>query len=98
MSDVLPPQFHPGHVPLSLLLTLNPPIWKRFPLTSFSSTEGVNYEEIDAKDPDQLTEVEKIALLGRPRLGDITKVQIRIKESKEFKVRSHLFFILGKTT
>ena len=29
---------------------------------------------------------EKIALLGRPRLGDVTKIQIRIKESKEFKV------------
>ena len=34
-----------------------------------------------------LTEAEKIALLGKPRLGDIYKVQLRIKESKEFKVR-----------
>jgi hypothetical protein len=25
-------------------------------------------------------------MLGRPRLGDITKIQIRIRESKEFKV------------
>eukprot|EP00096_Caligus_rogercresseyi_P000467 TRINITY_DN1092_c0_g1_i4.p1 TRINITY_DN1092_c0_g1~~TRINITY_DN1092_c0_g1_i4.p1 ORF type:complete len:924 (-),score=286.45 TRINITY_DN1092_c0_g1_i4:1209-3980(-) len=49
------------------------------------SGEGVNYEELDAKDPESLTEEEKIALLGRPRLGDITKIQIRIKESKEFK-------------
>ena len=49
-------------------------------------TEGVNYAEIDAKDPETLTEEEKIALLGRPRLGDITKIQIRIRESKEFKV------------
>ena len=48
--------------------------------------EGVNYEEIDAKDPDTLTEVEKVALLGRPCLGDITKIQIRIRENKEFKV------------
>jgi len=47
--------------------------------------EGVNYAEIDAKDPETLTEEEKIALLGRPRLGDITKISIRIKESKEFK-------------
>merc|ERR1719420_2043431 len=47
--------------------------------------EGVNYAEIDAKDPETLTEEEKIALLGRPRLGDVTKIQIRIKESKEFK-------------
>ncbi|XP_040565282.1 sodium/calcium exchanger Calx isoform X2 [Lepeophtheirus salmonis] len=49
------------------------------------SGEGVNYEELDSKDPETLTEEEKIALLGRPRLGDITKIQIRIKESKEFK-------------
>jgi len=47
--------------------------------------EGVNYEELDAKDPEDLTEDEKVALLGRPRLGDITKIQIRIRESKEFK-------------
>jgi len=46
---------------------------------------GVNYTEIDAKDQDTLSEEEKIALLGRPRLGDVTKIQIRIKESKEFK-------------
>jgi len=46
----------------------------------------VNYEELDAKNPEDLTEEEKVALLGRPRLGDITKIQIRIRESKEFKV------------
>merc|ERR1719471_1857119 len=32
--------------------------------------EGVNYAEIDAKDPETLTEEEKIALLGRPKLGE----------------------------
>ncbi len=48
--------------------------------------EGVNYEELDAKDPESLTDEEKVALLGRPKLGDITKIQIRIRESKEFKV------------
>merc|ERR1712083_1251828 len=37
------------------------------------------------KKPEDLTEEEKIALLGRPRLGDVTKIQIRIRESKEFK-------------
>jgi len=47
--------------------------------------EGVNYEELDAIKPEDLTEEQKIALLGRPRLGDVTKIQIRIKESKEFK-------------
>merc|ERR1711881_284927 len=47
--------------------------------------EGVDYAELDAKNPEELTEEEKIALLGRPRLGDVTKIQIRIRESKEFK-------------
>jgi hypothetical protein len=46
----------------------------------------VDYAILDAKDPEALTEEEKIALLGRPCLGTNTKIQIRIKESKEFKV------------
>merc|ERR1711990_1384990 len=47
--------------------------------------EGVDYSELDAKKPEDLTEEEKISTLGRPRLGDVTKIQIRIRESKEFK-------------
>merc|ERR1719383_692877 len=54
-------------------------------LAADGEVEGVNYAEIDAKDPETLTEEEKIALLGRPVLGDVTKIQIRIRESKEFK-------------
>merc|ERR1739844_582528 len=46
--------------------------------------EGVDYSELDAKSPEELTEEEKIALLGRPCLGANTRIQIRIKESKEF--------------
>ena len=42
-----------------------------------------------------MTEEEKIALLGRPRLGDVTKIQIRIKESKEFKVNKNIISLLG---
>ena len=57
--------------------------------SSYIIAEGVNYEELDAKDPETLTEEEKIALLGRPRLGDVTKIQIRIRESKEFKVNGN---------
>ncbi|GFT62144.1 hypothetical protein NPIL_180131, partial [Nephila pilipes] len=34
---------------------------------------------------EDLSEDEKIALLGKPRLGEQYKVQIRIKESREFK-------------
>lgn len=33
----------------------------------------------------ELTEAQKIALMGRPRLGDQCRCTIRIKESKEFK-------------
>ena len=33
----------------------------------FVILEGVNFEELDAKDPEELTEIEKVALLGRPR-------------------------------
>jgi len=47
--------------------------------------EGVDYSELDAKNPEELTEEEKIALLGRPCLGANTRIQIRIRESKEFK-------------
>ena len=49
-------------------------------------TEGLDYSILDAKNPEDLTEEEKIALLGRPCLGNNTKLQIRIRESKEFKV------------
>merc|ERR1712198_203846 len=47
--------------------------------------EGVDYAELDAKNPEELTEEEKIALLGSPCLGANTRIRIRIKESKEFK-------------
>ncbi|GIX72853.1 hypothetical protein CDAR_72411 [Caerostris darwini] len=43
-------------------------------------------QELDEhRPPAELTEAEKIALLGKPRLGDNYKIQLRIKESKEFK-------------
>merc|ERR1740128_1186008 len=47
--------------------------------------EGMDYSTIDGKDPEDLTEEEKIALLGRPCLGNNSRIQIRIRESKEFK-------------
>merc|ERR1719402_1089951 len=47
--------------------------------------EGTDFAVLDKKDPSKLTEDEKIALLGRPVLGDNPKITIRIKESKEFK-------------
>jgi len=47
--------------------------------------EGIDYSILDAKKPEELTEEEKIALLGRPCLGQNTRLAIRIRESKEFK-------------
>lgn len=42
--------------------------------------------EAEAKAPEDLTEYDKMALLGRPKSGENTRAQLRIKESKEFKV------------
>ncbi|XP_035894725.1 sodium/calcium exchanger 3 isoform X1 [Anopheles stephensi] len=42
-------------------------------------------EAAERKAPEELTEEDKMALLGRPKAGDIVRAQLRIKESKEFK-------------
>merc|ERR1719211_440345 len=47
--------------------------------------EGMDYSILDAKNPEDLTEEEKVALLGRPCHGDNSRIMIRIRESKEFK-------------
>lgn len=49
-------------------------------------------KEAESKKPEDLTEEDKMALLGRPRCGESVKAQLRIKESKEFKVRSWFYF------
>ncbi|XP_064088795.1 sodium/calcium exchanger 1-like isoform X2 [Macrobrachium nipponense] len=41
--------------------------------------------EFATKGSDAMTEEEKIALLGKPKLGNATRAQIRIKENKEYK-------------
>ncbi|XP_018319809.1 sodium/calcium exchanger 3 isoform X2 [Agrilus planipennis] len=41
--------------------------------------------EAEKKRPEERTDQEKIAIMGKPQLGEITRAQIRIKESKEFK-------------
>lgn len=43
-------------------------------------------QQAEAKAPEELTEEDKMALLGRPKAGDVVRAQLRIKESKEFKV------------
>lgn len=43
-----------------------------------------------------MTEDERVAEMGKPRLGDITKIQIDITESEEFRVSEES--IQGNTT
>lgn len=56
--------------------------------TNFLDEIATLAAEAEKKRPEDRTEQEKMALLGKPRLGDIVRAQIRIKESKEFKVRT----------
>lgn len=41
--------------------------------------------EFESKPGDDMTEDEKIALLGKPKLGEAVRAQIRVKENKEYK-------------
>merc|ERR1712209_85878 len=55
---------------------------------SLEIVDEESYEKnsiMDAKNPEDLTEEEKVALLGRPCHGDNSRIMIRIRESKEFK-------------
>lgn len=53
-------------------------------------------QEAEAKAPEDLTEQDKMVLLGRPKNGDIIRAQLRIKESKEFKVsRKQIFRVFA---
>ncbi|CAB0037573.1 unnamed protein product [Trichogramma brassicae] len=51
----------------------------------FTTAEAGLAVAAEMKAPEDRTEEEKMALLGRPKLGEIFRAQIRIKESKEFK-------------
>ena len=46
-----------------------------------TSPEGLTNRPAEVLSYDQ-----KVSLLGRPKLGESTRLQIRVKESKEFKV------------
>lgn len=59
----------------------------------------------EMKLPEERTAEEKMALLGKPKLGEVAKAQIRIKESKEFKntvdklvQRANASILLGEST
>ncbi|XP_050589463.1 sodium/calcium exchanger 1 isoform X1 [Bombus affinis] len=50
----------------------------------FSAEAGIAVAA-EMKQPEERTAEEKMALLGKPKLGEVSRAQIRIKESKEFK-------------
>lgn len=53
----------------------------------FLSSFLTEYErELDSPKSNLSQQEKVVALLGRPKLGEIHKCEIRIKESKEFKV------------
>lgn len=71
---------------------------------SVNGLQGAALEFHD-KNLNELTEEEKIALLGKPKLGDYTRSQIRVKESKEFKntvdkllQRANASFVVGTSS
>lgn len=50
-------------------------------------SDPIREEDVEEKDDNasETSEDRKLALLGKPRLGDVVKCTVRIKESKEFK-------------
>ena len=42
------------------------------------------------RDPNDMTEEERVAEMGKPRLGEITKIQVNITESEEFRVSMNI--------
>ncbi|XP_043215807.1 sodium/calcium exchanger 3-like isoform X3 [Amphibalanus amphitrite] len=73
----------------------------------YLSVDGYPGGTLDFQDKNlnDLSEEEKIALLGKPKLGESTRSQIRIKESKEFKntvdklvQRANASFVVGTSS
>ena len=54
------------------------PTGEPIPVQPECSTDGANYEELEAKDPSSLTDDERFALNGKPRLGDVIKTQVKL--------------------
>ena len=56
-------------------------------LIAISFASGVLVDTTQTRDPNDMREDERIAEMGKPRLGDTNKVRVTIKESSEFKVK-----------
>lgn len=64
--------------------TLGETIWSGSLCDLFLAEAGIAVAA-EMKQPEERTAEEKMALLGKPKLGEVFRAQIRIKESKEFK-------------
>ena len=62
----------------------NPNNWKS------ESDTGINDDQMNVRAYSQLTDAQRTALKGRPQLGEVPSITIRLKESKEFKVNYSL--------
>ncbi|KAH6925561.1 hypothetical protein HPB50_007132 [Hyalomma asiaticum] len=67
-----------------LLFHLDDPYYIQEKL-AYEKSDLLREHGVDEVPEVELTEAQKIALMGRPRLGDQCRCTIRIKESKEFK-------------
>ncbi|KAH8241392.1 hypothetical protein KR032_012009 [Drosophila birchii] len=60
---------------------------------------------VEKKKPDQLTELDRVLLLSKPRNGELTTATVRIRESREFKAtvdklvaKANVSTVLGTST
>ncbi|XP_075742218.1 sodium/calcium exchanger 3-like isoform X2 [Rhipicephalus microplus] len=74
----------PEPVVLCHLLFLDDPYYIQEKL-AYEKSDLLREHAVEEVPEVELTEAQKIALMGRPRLGDQCRCTVRIKESKEFK-------------
>ena len=59
-------------------MTLNVPAGEPKSLSPTDNRDGADYSEMESKDPTELTDLEKFALNGKPRLGEFRKCQVSL--------------------
>jgi len=65
-------------------------IWATRDAGDSEDESAVDLEELSMRAYSQLTEQQRTALKGRAQLGEVTTINIRLKENKQFKVSGPL--------
>jgi len=65
-------------------------IWATRDAGDSEDDSAVDLEELSMRAYSQLTEQQRTALKGRAQLGEVTTINIRLKENKQFKVSGPL--------